>query len=218
MNADYAQRIQDPAFVLDMALKTWPASNKWYHRQAGEAVRAGHYELITGRQDRLLYLLRMWLSKPMVVARALPGGEYKTEFESEDSLLLHFFARGDADAAHDHPWWFNTDIIYGGYREYLPEHSWDRSTGLGPDITKLSYYRGEGDRVHHEPTDLHRVGQIVPGTITLVRTGLRVRDWGFFPRGKPWVPHADYLEHSHSQEKVAAHAKAYTDRRPRPKA
>lgn len=182
----------------------WP----WWVCAALEKLRCGHYFAITGRNDYDLYLMRLWLSAPQVLASD-DGGE---RFDSGDSILLHWFARGDDDEAlHDHPWDFSTEILAGGYTEHLPTGGWlanawlgkrliaiDPHTLPGPDWQARTVRRNAGERVVKQATDLHCVGAVDPGTWTLVRTGPRVRDWGFHPPGRPWVPWRQYLDEAKS--------------------
>jgi len=47
--------------------------------------------------------------------------------------------------------------------------------------------------VVRELGDLHSVGEIAPGTLTLVETGPEVCEWGFHPGGKLFVPSTVFL-------------------------
>ncbi len=158
----------------------------WFKREALEALHRGWYQTINARTERDLYLLRFWLTKP-------EGGD-DGKFESGDSLLLHYFARADDDAAlHDHPWEFRTLILSGGYVEHLPPTSWSDLCIDGPEWDQRCELRMTGDMIVRKSLDLHCVGRIAPNTWTMVRTGPRERDWGFHPPGKPWVNWREYL-------------------------
>ncbi len=157
----------------------------WFKREALTALHRGWYQAINGRTDDDLYLLRLWLTPPA------PGEDGK--FDSGNSLLLHCFARGDDDEAlHDHPWNFRTTLLSGGYIENLPPPSWQKGE-LGPQWDQRCEVRITGDTIDRGAEDLHCVGRIAPNTWTLVRTGPRVRDWGFHPHGLPWVGWRSYL-------------------------
>jgi len=41
--------------------------------------------------------------------------------------------------------------------------------------------------------DFHRVGDVMPNTWTLVTTGPRKQEWGFWPQGEKWQYYRDYL-------------------------
>jgi hypothetical protein len=147
-------------------------------------------------------MARFWLTAP---ERDRANAE---RWESADSVLLHRFASADDDEAlHDHPWDFTTTILAGEYDEHLPPVDWidanptgsGKWTGngyddvLGPAWDQRIETRRSGDTVKREAIDLHSVGRVAPGTWTLVRTGPRIRDWGFHPHGTPWVLWREFL-------------------------
>ncbi len=166
----------------------------WWEREAALAWRRGDFLIIPGRNDSDVYLVRFWLSAA-IRRSASDGGE---AIESGESLLLHYFARGDDDQAlHDHPWDFRTTILIGGYREHLPPLDWMPTTvdgALGPQWDLRHEYRRAGETLGHLSTDLHCVTAVTPNTWTLVRTGPRVRPWGFHPPGLPWVGYRAFLD------------------------
>ncbi len=160
---------------------------KWYERAAVEAHARGHSRFISARNLDELYMLRFWLTPPV-----------KSEgegLESGGSVMLHHFIRADDDASlHDHPWDFDTTILAGSYSEHLPPRSWTPGPGqLGPPWNHTCRHVWTGESVSHRGADLHCVGQVEPGTWTLVRTGPRVRGWGFHPPGQPWTPAKVFL-------------------------
>lgn len=195
-----------------------PGWDEWWHCAANVAFRAGHWQPIGTRVPGGLYLARFWLSTPRVLSAAIkPGGLRK--FDSGNSVLLHYFARGDDDQAlHDHPWaHFTTEVLAGGYDEHLPPWQWeDAATRVGLDAARQMpgpawdariepRFPGDGRRtiVHGS---LHCVGAVLPGTWSLVVTGPRVVDdpavdWGFHPPGREWIGWQAYLA-----EKQAAQA------------
>jgi hypothetical protein len=179
-----------PDFVRYLASTSW-RHGPWWQREACRALDNGQSLIIPTRTGTEVYLLRCWLSVPVVMPSDVDG----SRFESGESLLLHFFARGDDDEAlHDHPWHFRTTILTGGYEEHLPPLDWDAASGLGPAWNRRKMLRTSTQTIAHAATDLHCVGRILPGTWTLVRTERRIRDWGFHPPGKPWVPYRQYLD------------------------
>lgn len=166
---------------------------QWYHLLIGAKIRAGHYQAIPTRDGKDLYLLRCWITTPRQSA------DYAERFESGESTLLHWFARGDDDAAlHDHPWDFTTEIAAGHYVEHLPPPKWaivrdEHNRILGPAWDAHTVNRVQGDRIHHHAHDLHCVGQTQLGTVTIVHTGTRQREWGFHPPGRAWIAYRDYF-------------------------
>lgn len=116
------------------------------------------------------------------------------------NIYLHKFLRSDDDRAlHDHPWWFASLILKGGYYEH-------RQGGRR--------YRHAGSVALRRPETLHRVELVrhksatipmygsKPWVIcsekrcwTLVFTGPKIRNWGFAcPKG--WIPWQKFTEGS----------------------
>lgn len=99
-------------------------------------------------------------------------------------LMLHRFVRDDwARDLHDHPWWFVSLLIWGRYCEE------------GKDRVR---FRFAGTGIARRATWRHRIMVVNPRTgrkgpaWTLVLTGRRQRDWGFWTRGR-WAHHREYL-------------------------
>jgi hypothetical protein len=89
-------------------------------------------------------------------------------------VMVHRFLRGDEDDEfHCHPWNFTSVILRGGYFEFTPEGF--RWYGAGSVLRRPAEWK-------------HRV-VIHPGrrVWSLVITGPRVRDWGFWA-GEQFTP------------------------------
>lgn len=90
-------------------------------------------------------------------------------------IRLHNILTSDHDRhLHDHPWWYITIILSGGYIEVteIP----DKNFGI---VYKRKWY-GTGSILFRKATHLHRL--IVPDgtpTWTLFICGPKSRDWGF---------------------------------------
>lgn len=93
------------------------------------------------------------------------------------NIYLHKFLHDDEDRAiHDHPWWFISIMLKGGYYEVT------HSNFVGRSFPSIVFRRA---------TYAHRVvlprvldSDIVRPCWTLVITGRVVRDWGFHcPQG-----------------------------------
>lgn len=96
------------------------------------------------------------------------------------ALRLHHFHRPDGDqCCHDHPWWFASLILRGGYVEEFPD---------GRTQTNRA------GRVLWRPIGFaHRVARLLsPDTWTLVLTGPKASEWGFLTR-HGWVRWRDFL-------------------------
>jgi len=104
------------------------------------------------------------------------------------TVLLHQFAGSDDECHHDHPWWFVTIILCGGYLEW-----WGGSAKLAP----VGSWRRPGTVLYRPAGFLHRI-EVMKGckAVTLVVTGPRTRTWGFLTR-QGWVPWSRYNKPLH---------------------
>jgi hypothetical protein len=86
------------------------------------------------------------------------------------SLRVHHWLGPDDDRAfHDHPWWFLTLVLRGGYRD------------VGPDRTDVL---SAGSVRFRHALHQHTVVPGEQGAWTVLVTGPRSRSWGFWPGGK----------------------------------
>lgn len=130
--------------------------------------------------------LKSWLT---FTPHFIVGGEddpyllrwYAVPRNNRLNVYLHKFMRDDDDRAlHDHPWWFVSVMLRGGYYEH--------TTGGGlirRDVPSIAFRRA----THAHRVELLRYssGKLRPAW-TLVITGKRSRVWGFWcPKGfVPW--------------------------------
>lgn len=95
-------------------------------------------------------------------------------------VYVHWIYETDSDRyPHDHPWKFWSLILRGGYAELVYDSP-------GADPTPKMWPPGS---FHIMPTDhAHQITDISAPLVTLVFTGSRVREWGFWsPNGFiPW--------------------------------
>lgn len=96
------------------------------------------------------------------------------------NLMLHKICLSDPDDLHDHPWWYATLILKGGYWEVTPQGR---------------FWRGPGHFRISKPGSLHRieVSDNSTGSWSLFWRGPKIREWGFVKNGD-WVNHRAYLE------------------------
>jgi hypothetical protein len=99
-------------------------------------------------------------------------------------VYVHFIFREDLDPVpHDHPWRFRSIILRGGYVEEFHER---------PGHTAPEFREHRAGRSHAFPLhNAHRITQVVPGTVTLIFVGPKVRSWGFYENGSQWVDYRD---------------------------
>ena len=96
------------------------------------------------------------------------------------NLMLHRICLSDPDDLHDHPWWYATLILKGGYWEFTPQGR---------------FWRGPGHFRISAPHSLHRIEIPVgsEGSWSLFFRGFKIRKWGFVRNGQ-WVDHKHYLK------------------------
>jgi hypothetical protein len=93
-------------------------------------------------------------------------------------IYLHHILRSDHDrAVHGHPWAFTSIILWNGY--------WEHSNINEFGETQTTEWFRAGDVLRRKSDWKHRL-EINPGETTwsLVFTGPRVQEWGFYPNGK----------------------------------
>jgi hypothetical protein len=118
------------------------------------------------------------------------------------NIYLHKFLRSDDDRAlHDHPWWFASVILHGGYSEITASHDGTLKQQLrqAPSVRG----RGRGVLAYRPAQWRHRVSLFVRDgheqpCWTLIVTGPKTRDWGFWcPQGfVSWQRFTDTVEGS----------------------
>lgn len=105
------------------------------------------------------------------------------------SIRLHHWTASDDDRyLHDHPWWFLTFVLKGGYTDIYNDNL--SALNKTDKLNRWSY--------RYRPA-LHRhTVQIDPGGCwTLLITGPRIRDWGFWVNGS-WLRQRKYFrKHGH---------------------
>jgi hypothetical protein len=96
------------------------------------------------------------------------------------SIRLHKFYKGDdMRAPHDHPWPFITIPLCKEYWELVPTEY----------ASCRKYNRVRGWRPHYRPAKYrHIVVDPDRPFWTIVLTGRKTNDWGFYPRPTKFVP------------------------------
>ncbi|MCP5182692.1 MAG: hypothetical protein H6993_01955 [Pseudomonadales bacterium] len=89
------------------------------------------------------------------------------------TLRVHRFLSSDEDrAVHDHPWWFVT-LPFTAYAEYVTEGDHEVRRVVRPF------------RLHFRPARFqHRVELLRAPTWTVILTGPKRREWGFWPQDR----------------------------------
>lgn len=116
------------------------------------------------------------------------------------TIKLHIFHLSDDECMHDHPWWFLSFILWGGYvehteKEMIEEHY--QTSDKNPEyLINRKYIKKESKIVHpfsilFRPAEhKHRV-EVHQKCVTLVITGRRTRQWGFWTKNG-WIEYFKY--------------------------
>ena len=134
----------------------------------------GRERVIYDRDHRQPYMYRYYLLFPDKSTDDEPARNLPF------NLMLHKICLSDLDDLHDHPWWYATLILKGGYWEITPEGK---------------FWRGVGHFRIRSPHSLHRL-EIPPnsdGAWSLFWRGPTLRTWGFVKNGQ-WIEHRSYLQ------------------------
>lgn len=93
------------------------------------------------------------------------------------SIRIHKWIRSDDKRFfHDHPWGFLTIVLRGGYTDVSPDHN--DPTGVSRDVLSKGSIRYRAS--HHQ----HYVEVTESGALTLLFVGPKIREWGFWVKGK----------------------------------
>lgn len=96
--------------------------------------------------------------------------------------LHHFYKSDDPRYKHDHPWWYVTLVLKGGY--------YDR--GIEGDKLILP-----GRPQFRRAERSHYVDPLPGGCWSLVVTGYNKRPWGFWVKGKFKKAHRFFFDYGH---------------------
>lgn len=141
-------------------------------RRTGVAQRQGTTQMKWRSEVRVLPPVQVrWRER-----LGLDGCPYVIRWRLETrwgSIRLHHWLGPDDDRAfHDHPWWFTTVVLRGGYTDRSP---------AGDEHLRAGAVR------RRAATHRHTVVPDPGGAWTLVLTGPRRRAWGFWADGIKFV-------------------------------
>ena len=104
-------------------------------------------------------------------------------------IYLHRIHVPDADRdPHDHPWWFASLVLSGGYDELV----WDHPEDIG-ELAARRRVRGRWSLRTIRRTQAHMITDVRGQLWTLVLTGPRRSSWGFWT-ADGFVDWRDYLK------------------------
>jgi len=111
-------------------------------------------------------------------------------------VYLHRIHQPDQDRdPHDHPWPFVSFVLSGGYTERV----WADKKRRRNDLHSMEFRRGRWSLHRMRADRAHRILSVEDQLWTLVLTGPRKRDWGFWTRDG-LVPWRDYLAGCDSED------------------
>ena len=136
--------------------------------------KLGRLRIIYDRDNLRPYMYRYYL----LFKDKLTENEASREIPF--NIMLHKICLSDPDDLHDHPWWYATLVLKGGYWEVTPAGR---------------FWRGPGHFRISSPQSLHRLE--IPSesnsSWSLFFRGPRVKEWGFI-KNSQWICHKEYLE------------------------
>jgi hypothetical protein len=100
-------------------------------------------------------------------------------------LYLHRIHTPDVDRdPHNHPWWFASLVLSGGYDELVWDHPEDIGRPMPRNVIRRARSRGRFSLRSIRRSEAHRITDVRGVLWTLVLTGPRRASWGFWtPRG-----------------------------------
>lgn len=105
----------------------------------------------------------------------------------------HWTASDDPRATHDHPWWFLTCVVRGGYTDISQADGWlDTDDG-----SRHEDHLHPGSVRFRRALHAHTVRVDPGGCWTIMLTGRHVRDWGFYIDGTWKRMRRFFREHGH---------------------
>lgn len=112
---------------------------------------------------------------PSPVIRLEVMGPHMTKHHLADGKVIHHFTRTDTGHPHDHPWPFDSTILYGGYEE--------EEYVLHPNGTHtiVNHVRLPGQSHRVEANTAHRIIRLIDRDCwTIISPGKKVKEPGFF--------------------------------------
>ena len=144
------------------------------------------HEVIPPNEPDCKYLERWVLG----IGRPGRGAKY--------TLRLHHFFRSDEDHLHDHPFWFITLVLKGSYEDWVEcptcaggKRWFAAGCTHCAGTRQIIGTRMTPGTIRYRPA-LHRHRVVTDGCWTLVLSGPKVRDWGFYVDGK-WMRQRAYF-------------------------
>ena len=112
------------------------------------------------------------------------------------SIKLHWIHKPDPDRdLHDHPWWFVSFVLSGGYREMTCA-----DPTVHPQVENtVRWFNMKNSR------EAHRISYVMPKTLTLVITGGKKKSWGFYDNMGRFTDWKTYIRTKHGEAAQMQH-------------
>lgn len=153
-----------------MSKETWTPTKHGGFRRTGVAQRV---QSAAQMQRRSVVRVHPPVQIKFRERLGLPECPYVIRWRLETKIgsirLHHWLGPDDGRAFHDHPWWFTTLVLRGGYTDKSPAGNEHLRAG------NIRYRPAE-----HQHTVVPDPG----GAWTLLVTGPKIRAWGFWLAGK----------------------------------
>jgi hypothetical protein len=114
-------------------------------------------------------VLKIKLREPLGLPECPYVVRWRIEFPFGSIRVHHWLSHDDHRAFHDHPWWFLTFVVKGGYDDFSPAN---------PEVLKAPAIR------YRPALHRHTVFPHPGGAWTVLITGRPLRKWGFWHNGK----------------------------------
>ena len=158
------------------------------------------------------WLKKLVTGQPHIVIPKSDGSQYLRRWyiiprnKKLNVYLHHFLADDDDRALHDHPWWFITLILKGGYFE-LTEINGKLVPKKRPSVFDIGSPYWKRCLAYRPAEWRHRV--VLPVSVwgdskpcwTIIITGPNVRQWGFWCKRNNGTVTEPYFKHWQDFEK-----------------
>lgn len=128
--------------------------------------------------------------------RILP---FKAPWELFNVYIHIMYKSSKLNHCHDHPWWFISLVLWGSYTEkriynILTEEDGGvvRVHATFPEYNKRGFF----SLAYMNTEDFHDLHEVHKKTVTLVLTGKRKREWGYYlDEENRWISANDYANY-----------------------
>jgi hypothetical protein len=154
-------------------------SDYWWKRQSEENVKPENerkewVRVILDRESDDQYLVRYYIFNTRFLDNTI-------FWWASMNLVIHNTLKSDNDGYHDHPYWWVSLILHGGYHEDTPGGK---------------YWRYPGHLRFRKAKSFHRLilDPEAKDVWSMFLMGPHVHEWGFLDKNNCWVKWNEYLD------------------------